>query len=330
MTLKRSNMGRLLTVLLMAAALCASAFGQRTSLTTTTLSVAIPAAPVTNQKVVTTISVASVTGMTSSTGSLPVAQGGIGGPASGVATFLYVDAELMQINSFNGTFVNVVRGVQGTPTMPHNSGATVYIATARQMVTSHGQVSGACTSATQPIAIPFIDPVTSRTYDCPQSGPFINTWVVGGATYSYQESSQNLNPNTIQTVSIPLTLSQLQTLHTIPIQVIPAKGAGTLIELTTCTLDLKRGSAAFTSGGTVTFGWGATDATTAAAATIASTVFTTFTASQAITVAGAMAVTADSLTLNLPIWVSAGSADFATGTGATGVLDCSYRVHSGF
>lgn len=143
-------------------------------------------------------------------------------------------------------------------------------------------------------------------------------------------TSAGLAANTIQFVSVPLTLSQLQTLNTIPVQILAAQGAGTLIEVQSCVLDLKRGSAAFTGGGTVTIGWGATSATTAAAATIASTVFTTFAASQMISVAGVLPVTAATLTLNLPLWVSAGSGDFASGTGATGVLDCAYRVHSGF
>lgn len=131
-------------------------------------------------------------------------------------------------------------------------------------------------------------------------------------------------------VSIPLTLTQLQTLNTVGVQILPAFGAGTLTELTSCVLDLKFGSAAFTGGGTVTIGYGATSAVTAGAATIASTVFTTFTASQSVLVAGSLAVSANTLTLNLPIWINAASADFAAGTGATGVLDCGYRVHYGF
>jgi len=138
-----------------------------------------------------------------------------------------------------------------------------------------------------------------------------------------------LNPNTIQFVSVPLTLSALQTLNSVPVQVVAAAGSGTLIEIQSCVLDLKRGSAAFTGGGTVTIGYGASTATTAAAATVASTVFTTFAASQMISVAGALPVTASSLTLNLPVWVAAGSADFASGTGGSGVLDCAYRVHTG-
>ncbi len=143
-------------------------------------------------------------------------------------------------------------------------------------------------------------------------------------------TSAKLAANTIQFVSVPLTLSAIQTLNTIPVAVLPAAGSGTFIEIQSCTLDLKRGSAAFADGGTVTIGYGATTATTAAAATIASTVLTTFAASQLITVAGALPVTAASVALNLPVWLAAGSGDFTSGTGASGVLDCAYRVHTGF
>ncbi len=329
--------GRLLSVLLMAAALCApSAFGQgRTALTTTTLSVAVGAP--TNQQNVTQITVGSNSGMVA----FPTqqqAQGGLGGPYSGtVGTFLIVDGEVLQPNSINGTVIQVSRGMIGSKATAHNSGATVYIATGRQLVTSANAgvppLSGTCNSAFQPVAIPYIDPYTGNTWDCPTTGPSKNTWVVGGMIgTTYSASTQNLNPNTIQFVSIPLTLAQLITMNDTAITVVPAQGAGTLVEIQSCTLDLKRGSAAFTSGGTVTIGYGTTPtlgAASPAAATIAATVFTTFAASQSISVAGALAVTANSLTLNTPVTISNGSADFATGTGATGVLDCAYRVHTG-
>jgi hypothetical protein len=329
-----SKLGRLLSVLLMAAALSASAFGA--ALTTTTLTAAIPAANG-NQQTVTVISVASNSGMVAQP-TQPQSQGGLGGPFSGsVATFLYVDHELMSINNINSTFISVGRGVQGTVATSHNSGAVVYIATGRQLVPSNNNgnppLSGSCNSAFQPPATPYIDIYTGNTWDCPSVGPYASTWVISGSTTGYQGSTTNLNPNTIQFVSIPLTAAQINTIYTTPIQILPAQGAGTLIEVQSCTLDLKYGSAAFTSGGTVTIGYGTTQSTVAAspgAATIASTVLTTFSASQAISVAGALAVTANSLTLNKALSITNGTGVFATGTGATAVLDCAYRVHNGF
>ena len=329
-----NKLGRLLSVLLMAAALSASAFGA--ALTTTTLTYALPPANG-NQQTVTSITVGSSTGIVA----VPTqqnAQGGLGGPSAGtVGTYLYIDRELMQVNNVQGTTIQVGRGVSGTMATAHNAGATVYIATGRQLVSSAFSggppLSGACNSAFQPIATPYIDPYTGLTWDCPSTGPFTNTWVVGGSINSYNASTSNLNPNTIQFVSVPVTLAQLQASNTTPIPILAAQGAGTLIEVQSCTLDLKYGSAAFTGGGTSTIGYGTTQSTIAAspaAATIASTVFTTFTASQAVTVAGALAVTANSLTLNKAVGFATATANFAAGTGATGVIDCAYRVHNGF
>jgi len=159
------------------------------------------------------------------------------------------------------------------------------------------------------------------------------TVVAGDGKGSFQTATSaqvyGLFPaNTIQFVSVPLTLSALQTLNSIPVQVIAAPGANSMIEIDSCVLNLTYGAAAFTGGGTVTIGYG-TGASVAAAATIASTVFTTFTSSHAIKVAGSLAVTADTSLANQPIYVAAASADFAAGTGATGQLDCAYRVHTG-
>ena len=137
--------------------------------------------------------------------------------------------------------------------------------------------------------------------------------------------------NVVQdTGPIPVTLTQLQTLNSVGLTVIPAKGTGTLIVPGSCTLELIHGSAAFTGGGTVTIGYGATSSP-ATNGTIASTVFTTFTASQAVTVLPvALPVTATATgLLNTGIVMTAASADFAAGTGGSGVLDCQYRVIGG-
>lgn len=326
--------GRLLSVLLMAAALFVpSAFGA--ALTTTTLTNAVPA-PNGNQQTVTNIVVGSSTGMVAQP-SQPNAQGGLGGPsATNVATYLFVDHELMQINAINGTTISVGRGVQGTVATAHNAGAIIYIASGRQMWNSIGASptgpSGACNSAFQPVSTPYIDPNTGLYYDCPSTGPFLNTWVVAGNIPAYTVSTTNLNPNTIQFSSNTFTAAQINTMFTTPLTLIAAQGAGTLIEIQSCVVDLKRGSAAFTSGGTATIGYGTTqslNAASPAAATIASTVFTTFAASQSISVAGALAITANTLDLNTPVTISNATQVFATGTGATVVVDCAYRVHNG-
>ena len=327
----QNKLSRVLSVLLIAAAFCASAFGA-TALTTTTLTYAIPASTAQNQQNVVYITVGSATGIVAAP-TQPAAQGGLGGPTGSVATFLYIDRELMQVNSISGTTIGVQRGVQGTPATPHAANAVVYIGTGRAFVNRWSEVTGACQSAYQPAYTPYIDPATGLEYACPSTGVDSGNWVVSGQTSSYGVSTSNLNPNTIQFVSVPLTAAQINTIYTTPISVIPAQGAGTLIEVQSCVLDLKYGSAAFTSGGTVTIGYGTTQATVAAstaAATIASTVLTTFSASQSILVAGSYPVTANTLSLNTAVSITNGTGVFATGTGATAVLDCAYRVHSGF
>ena len=263
--------------------------------------------------------------------------GTISGTNVGTTTVM-VDKELETvIGAPNGGCVAVRRGfpgggnIEGTGrATTHNSGATAIIGLAAQFF---GYVpAGSCTPSTETI-LPRYVTVNDKLYNCPSTGPWANTWIVSGQIGSPTESTTNLDPTTIQFVSIPLTAAQINTIYTTPIQILPAQGAGTLIEIQSCVLDLKYGSAAFTSGGTVTIGYGTTQSTVAAstaAATIASTVLTSFSASQSILVAGSYPVTANSLSLNKAVSITNGTNVFATGTGATAVLDCAYRVHSGF
>lgn len=177
----QNKLSRLLSVLLMAAALCASAFGQQTALTSTTLTVGVPAGFPTgggNQQNVTTVSVASATGISGP--QLPSAQGGLGSATSGTYTFLYVDRELMQVNSVSGTNISVGRGVQGTAATAHNSGATVYVVSGSQLITNPMGPQGGCNSAINPPVVPYINPADGTFYSCPSSGPFANVWTKEG------------------------------------------------------------------------------------------------------------------------------------------------------
>ncbi len=141
--------------------------------------------------------------------------------------------------------------------------------------------------------------------------------------------SSQLDPTTIQYVSTTYTLAQLLATNTVPRTLVAAQGAGTLIEVVSLVLCLTRGSAAFVGGGACAAYLG-TDATgVLASATIAATVFTTFAASQSILVAGALAVNANSTILNKALVFANPTADFTSGTGATGVVKLAYRVHTG-
>ena len=126
-----------------------------------------------------------------------------------------------------------------------------------------------------------------------------------------------------------LTLTDLQSLNSVPYQVIAPPGATSMIQMGSCTLNLTRGSAAFSNGGTVSIGYDTTSSP-ATNGTIASTVFTTFAASHAVVVLPvAVAVTATTSLANKGIYISAGSGDFTAGTGATGQLNCNYSVVTG-
>jgi hypothetical protein len=131
-------------------------------------------------------------------------------------------------------------------------------------------------------------------------------------------------------VVLPLTLTQLQTLNTVGVAVLPTPAATSAYVMGPCMLNLTHGSAAFTGGGTVTIGYGATSATTASNSTIASTVFTTFTASHLVIVQPtAQAVGATTLYAGLGIWMNAAGSDFASGTGGSGQLSCQYSIVTG-
>ncbi len=126
-----------------------------------------------------------------------------------------------------------------------------------------------------------------------------------------------------------LLLTDLQTLNSVPYQILAPPGATSMYQMGSCTLNLTRGSAAFTGGGTVSIGYDTTSSP-ATNGTIASTVFTTFAASHAVVVLPvAVAVTATTGLANKGIYITAASGDFASGTGATGQLNCDYSIVTG-
>lgn len=137
-----------------------------------------------------------------------------------------------------------------------------------------------------------------------------------------------------QSIVIPLTLSQLQTLFSVGIQILPPPAATSMYVMGPCVLNLTRGSAAFTGGGAVSIGYGNTYASTTPSplthGTIAATVFTTFTASHGVVVIpAAVAVTATTGLAGLAVFMSAATQDFASGTGGSGQVSCQYSVVTG-
>jgi hypothetical protein len=167
----------------------------------------------------------------------------------------------------------------------------------------------------------------------PASGVLTNATGLPGSTglVAASVASAQLDPTTIQYLSVPLTLAQIIASNSVPIVIagLAAKGAATLIEICSAILNLTYGSLAFSSGGAMALYYGTTSSGVLATATIAATVFTAFSASHAVLVAGALAVTADTAIVNTGLVFTNPSGDFTGGTGASGVLKIAYRVHTG-
>lgn len=145
-----------------------------------------------------------------------------------------------------------------------------------------------------------------------------------------------ISPNVFKVgIQASLTNTQLTTMFTTPVQLAGLSastgfGVGSLATIDSCTLDLVFATGGFAGGGVVTIGYGTT-AGVAAAATIAATALTTFSANQAITVAGALAINASTGILNKPLYITNATAVFtnaSSGT-STAILSCSGTVTFG-
>jgi hypothetical protein len=133
----------------------------------------------------------------------------------------------------------------------------------------------------------------------------------------------------IQIATVPLTLAQLQGAFTTPVQVVPAPGATSVIDVIDATLNLVFGSAAFSGGGAAQLSYG-TGVTTAASSTWAAANFTGLAANRIDKVLGAnIAATTTSTVLNKAVNYTNATAVFTAGTGGSGLLSVSYRIING-
>jgi hypothetical protein len=153
-------MKKLITSLMLLAALCAIAGAAPTVLPTTTLSAAVTS----SQNYVFLASVTNVTGP-----SQPVSNGDIGNPTGASWTVLWVGSEAIRVTQTPGTSsqpVYVERGWQGTPTEAHNSGDLVWVASPYQLYYNVGALpAGACTRASLSV-VPQINIHTAVISDC--------------------------------------------------------------------------------------------------------------------------------------------------------------------
>jgi hypothetical protein len=132
----------------------------------------------------------------------------------------------------------------------------------------------------------------------------------------------------IQTVTIPLTLAQIQGAFTTPVAVVAAPGVGNLVDVLDATLNLIYGSAAYSGGGAAQLSYG-TGVTYPATATWAATDFTALSANSIVKVAGADAFVGSTNYLNKAVNYTNASAVFTGGTGGSGVLIVNYRIVGG-
>jgi hypothetical protein len=149
----------------------ATALHAQTMLTTTTLTSAVGN---TVSSALTTgnlgmVVVASATGISAPTAN----SGNVAGLAtSGGSTYLYVDRELMQVESVSGTTITVIRGVGSTAAASHASGALVFVVPAAAAAnwgvpfgTTDWGPQGSCTRANE-LYLPRIAFTSGNISDC--------------------------------------------------------------------------------------------------------------------------------------------------------------------
>lgn len=144
-------------------------------------------------------------------------------------------------------------------------------------------------------------------------------------------TSGQLDPQTIQYVTVTPTLANFINMFSVGVPLVAAQGAGTFIEPVSLLVNLQYGSAAFSAGAAVGVYVGTTSAGTLLTTAIAASVFTTFTASKiASTYPSALGSTPDATgILNTGLVLACPTQNFTGGTGATIVVKLAYRIHSG-
>lgn len=129
-------------------------------------------------------------------------------------------------------------------------------------------------------------------------------------------------------VSVALTNAQTKATNTAPIVIVPAQGAGTLIEVISLTLENVFLTGAFAAGGALALYYGTNSGGVLGSATVAATFLTSPAANQMIFVAGALASNLASNVLNKDLVLANPTADFTTGAGSL-MVKVRFRVHSG-
>jgi hypothetical protein len=131
----------------------------------------------------------------------------------------------------------------------------------------------------------------------------------------------------LESYTFTLTNAQVLTMYTTPVSLVPAQGAGTVIEPVSLWLENVNGGTAYTSGGVFELAYNNAGTLTVASTTAAATFLTTPTVTQEILLTPSVGSVAASNTLNQPLTVTNLTGVFATGTGyINGRLR--YRIHA--
>ncbi len=183
--------------LLLVVALSVAVFGQSlvpatSPYTTTTTSAAVSNTTTTN------VNLTSASGVLAP--GVNQAQGGLGSPTGGPnETGLFIDRELMRVNSVSGTVARVQRGVQGTQSASHLSGATVYVGPFSAF--TQRQFFGSCDPTAFP-TLPLINTNSGAIYNCPSVGPYAKLWEVTGITGPPGIGTTNADSSSFGTVAM--------------------------------------------------------------------------------------------------------------------------------
>lgn len=132
----------------------------------------------------------------------------------------------------------------------------------------------------------------------------------------------------VQSVTVPLTLAQIQGASTTAVQIIAAPGTGAMIDVIDAVVDLVFGTNAFAGGGAAQLSYG-TAVTFPATATVAASVYTGLAANTIQKVAGVAAASTSSNYLNKAIYYNNATAAFTAGTGCSANIAVNYKVISG-
>jgi len=154
----KNSINKSLFVLALTLAASVASFAQVTT-TQTTLSAALTSA-------------SQFVNLTSTTGVNGLQQGAF-------QTLLFVDQELIGVNSITGSgstaVISVQRGVQGTRQSAHSSGTLVWVGLPYYFSLSPYDPTGTC-SATAQYNLPIPIVATGNVYTCPTVGPRANQW----------------------------------------------------------------------------------------------------------------------------------------------------------